>query len=114
MKFCVRPLLDMCPQFQLEGVSDISATTRSSNVQVTDMVGKLRDGTSLRTFERSFIAQAHHVFDKLPNGLKAQGLELGWMSVLLKQANGFWRLIECLTSIQQQTLSSLGGEQIYR
>ena len=44
--------------------------------------GKLRDGTSLRTFERSFIAQAHHIFDKLPNGLKAQGLELGWMSVL--------------------------------
>ena len=56
--------------------------TRRSNVQVTDMVGKLRDGTSLRTFERSFIAQAHHIFEKLPNDLKTQGLESGWMSIL--------------------------------
>ena len=86
----VQPLLDMCPQFQLEdcssgvvgGIGINSSSTRSCNLQVTNMVGKLRDGTSLRTFERSFIAQAHHIFNKLPVELKAQGLELGWMSVL--------------------------------
>ena len=51
---CVQPLLDMCPQFQVEpedcpsvavgGVSINSASTRSCNVQVTNMVGKLRRG----------------------------------------------------------------------
>ena len=79
---CVRPLLDMCPQFQLEGVSVNSAMTRRSNVQVTNMVGKLRTSESLRTFGRSFIAQAHHIFEKLPSDLKTQGLESGWMSIL--------------------------------
>ena len=38
--------------------------------------------TSLRTFERSFIAQAHHIFEKLPSGLKTQGLESDWMPIL--------------------------------
>ena len=28
------------------------------------------------------MAQAHHIFHKLPSDLKAQGLESGWMSVL--------------------------------
>ena len=79
---CVQPLLDMCPQFQLEGVSVNSAMTRSSNVQVTDMIGKLRTSKSLQTFSRSFIAQAHHIFEKLPSDLKTQGLESGWMSIL--------------------------------
>ena len=78
----MQPLLDMCPQFQLEGVSVNSAMTRSSNVQVTDMIGKLRTSKSLQTFSRSFIAQAHHIFEKLPSDLKTQGLESGWMSIL--------------------------------
>ena len=79
---CVRPLLDMCPQFQLEGVSVNSAMTRRSNVQVTNMIGKLRTSESLQTFSRSFIAQAHYIFEKLPSDLKTQGLESGWMSIL--------------------------------
>ena len=83
---CVRPLLDMCPQFQLEGVSVNSAMTRRSNVQVTNMVGKLRTSESLRTFGRSFIAQAHHIFEKLPSDLKTQGLESGWMFISLLKA----------------------------
>ena len=78
---CVQSLLDMCPQFQLEGVSVNSAMTRSSNVQVTDMIGKLRTSKSLQTFSRSFIAQAHHIFEKLLSDLKTQGLESGWMSI---------------------------------
>ena len=82
---CVQPLLDMCPQFQLEGVSVNSAMTRSSNVQITDMIGKLRTGKSLQTFSRSFIAQAHHIFEKLPSDLQTQGLEPGWISQLFER-----------------------------
>ena len=47
---CVQPLLDMCPQFQLERASANPAMTRSSNVQVTDMISKLRTSKSLQTF----------------------------------------------------------------
>ena len=49
---CVRPLLDMCPPFQLEAVSVNSAMTRRSNVQVTNMImiGKFRASESLQTF----------------------------------------------------------------
>ena len=48
------------------------------------MIGKLRTSKSLQTFSRSFIAQAHHIFEKLPSDLKikTQGLESGWMSIL--------------------------------
>ena len=43
-------------------------STRSSRseVQVTSMVGKLRNGTTLNTFGRCFIAQAHDIFNKIP------------------------------------------------
>ena len=61
---CVQPLLDMCPQFQLEGASVNSAVTRSSNVQVTDMIGKLRTSKSLQAFSWYFIAQARHIFGR--------------------------------------------------
>ena len=46
------------------------------------MVGKLRTSKTLQTFSRSVIAQAHHIFEKLPSDFKTQGLESGWMSVL--------------------------------
>jgi hypothetical protein len=46
------------------------------------MVGKLRTSKSLQTFSRSFIAQAHHNFEKLPSDLKTQCLESGCMSIL--------------------------------
>ena len=42
----------------------------------------LQTSKSLQTFSRYFIAQAHHIFEKLPSDLKTQGLESGWMSIL--------------------------------
>ena len=89
---CVQPLLNMCPQFQVEdcssvavgGVSVNSASPRCCNVQViiTNLVGKLKRGKTLQTFSRSFIAQAHHIFHKLSSDLKPQGWESGWLVVL--------------------------------
>ena len=46
------------------------------------MFGKLRTSKSLKTFSRSFIAQAHHCFEKLPSDLKTQGLESRWVPIL--------------------------------
>ena len=103
---CVQPLLDMCPQFQLEGVSVNSTMTRSSNVQVTDMIGKLRTSKSLQTFSRSFIAQAHHIFEKLPSDLKTHGLESGWC-LHSRQGNGSWRRINYQIFILQQISRNL-------
>ena len=107
---CVQPLLDMCPQFQLEGVSVNSAMTRSSNVQVTDMIGKLRTSKSLQTFSRSFIAQAHHIFEELPSDLKTQGLESGLSldgCLYSRQGNGPWRRINYRMFILQQISRNL-------
>ena len=53
-------------------------------VQVTSMVGKLRDGPTLNTFGRCFIAhwQAHDIFNKIPEDIKQRGVEKGWMKVV--------------------------------
>ena len=82
----------MCPDFKLErncggaGVGELigSNSTRSSRnkVQVTDMSGKLRSCASLEPFRRSFIAQAHNIFNKIPEEIKQRGEEKGWMTVL--------------------------------
>ena len=71
---CVEPLLKMCPDFKLEQISTNcnssgfmgpnSTRSSRSEVQVTSMVGKLRNGTTLNTFGRCFIAQAHDIFNK--------------------------------------------------
>ena len=89
---CVEPLQQMCPDFKLEqncGGAESDEligpnSTRSSRnkLQVTDMIGKLRSGTSLEPFRRSFIAQAHNIFNKIPEDIKQRGEEKGWMTVL--------------------------------
>ena len=82
----------MCPDFikleQIRGTKvdeliGLNSTRSSRNkVQVTDMVGKLRSGTSLEPSRRSFIAQAHSIFNKIPEDIKQRGEERGWMTVL--------------------------------
>ena len=59
-------------------------STRSSRseIQVTSMVGKLRDGPTLNTFGRCFIAQAHDIFNRIPEDIKQRGVEKGWMKVV--------------------------------
>ena len=49
---------------------------------MTSMVGKLRNGTTLNTFGRCFIAQAHDIFNKIPEDIKQRGVEKGWMKVV--------------------------------
>ena len=46
------------------------------------MVGKLRKGTTLSTLGRCFIAQAHEIFNKLPEDIKQRGVEGGWMGII--------------------------------
>jgi len=46
------------------------------------MVGKLRNGATLNTFGRCFIAQAHDIFNKIPEDIKQRGVEKGWMKVV--------------------------------
>jgi hypothetical protein len=89
---CVEPLLKMCPDFKLEQISTNcnssgfmgpnSTRSSRSEVQVTSMVGKLRNGTTLNTFGRCFIAQAHDIFNKIPEDIKQRGVEKGWMKVV--------------------------------
>ena len=67
-------------------------STRSSRseVQVTSMVGKLRNGTTLNTFGRCFIAQAHDIFNKIPEDIKQRGVKKGWIKVI-KEGQRFLR-----------------------
>ena len=63
---CVERLLKTCPDFKLEQISTNcnssgfmgpnSTRSSRSEVQVTSMVGKLRNGATLNTFGRCFIA----------------------------------------------------------
>ena len=57
---------------------------------MTSMVGKLRNGPTLNTFRRCFIAQAHDIFNKIPEDIKRRGVEEGWMNVV-KNAKDFLR-----------------------
>ena len=52
-----------------------------SKIQVTNLTDTLRK-SSLKTFRRSFIARVHDIFDRLPDQLKQNGLERGWMSIM--------------------------------
>ena len=57
---------------------------------MTSMVGKLRNGTTLNTFGRCFIAQAHDIFNKIPEDIKQRGVKKGWMKVI-KEGQRFLR-----------------------
>ena len=49
---------------------------------MTSMVGKLKDGPALNTFGRCFIAQAHDIFNQIPEDIKQRGVEKRWMKVV--------------------------------
>ena len=59
-------------------------STRSSRseVQVTSMVSRLRNGTTLNTFGRCCIAQAHDIFNKMQEDIKQRGVKKGCMKVV--------------------------------
>ena len=100
----VEPLLKMCPDFKLEQIftncnssgfhggfiGPNSTRSSRSGVQVTSMVGKLRNGATLNTFGRCFIAQAHDILNNIPEDIKPRGVKEGWMKVI-KEGQRFLR-----------------------
>ena len=72
------------------------------------MIGKLRTSKSRQAFSRSFIAQAHHIFEKLPSDLKTSDKVWSLDGCLCsRQGNGSWRRINYQIFILQQISRNL-------
>ena len=95
---CVRPVLEMCPEFGIDtSVLDPSHGYNTSYqddlqrnmglVRVTNLKDTFRK-VSLKSFERSFICKVYDLFNMIPQHLKVKGLKESW-SLVMKDGQRF-------------------------